>query len=72
MNVSRSCYYEWLESPKTNREKENNELIKILKVLIKKGSGSYGTRRLKNKLAEQGVVQSPTYWSVNESGWLVV
>ncbi len=58
MTVLRSCYYEWLYSPKTAREKENEELIEILKVLFEKGRGSYGTRRLKNKFAEQGLVVS--------------
>ena len=58
MTVSRSCYYEWLDSPKTEREKENEALIEILKVLFEKGRGTYGTRCLKNKLAEQGVVVS--------------
>ncbi len=60
MTVSRSCYYEWLDSPKTEREKENEneELIEILKVLFEKGRGTYGARRLKNKLAEQGIVAS--------------
>ena len=54
MTVPRSCYYEWLDSPKTEREKENEALIEILKVLFEKGRGTYGTRRLKNKLAERG------------------
>ena len=58
MNISRSCYYEWLDSPKTGREKENEELIEMLKVLFEKGRGSYGTRRLKKKLAEQGIIVS--------------
>lgn len=58
MDVSRSRYYEWLESPKTEREKENEELIEILKVLFEKGRGSYGTRRLKKKFAEQNFVVS--------------
>lgn len=58
MNISRSRYYEWLNSPKTKREKESEELIEILKVLFKKGRGSYGTRRLKNKCVEQGLVVS--------------
>lgn len=58
MNVSRSCYYEWLGSPKTGREKENEELIEILKILFEKGRGSYGTRRLKKKLAEQSLMVS--------------
>ena len=52
MNISRSCYYEWLDSPKTDREKESEELIEMLKILFEKGRGSYGTRRLKKKLAE--------------------
>ena len=47
MTVSRSCYYEWLDSPKTEHEKENEALIEILKVLFEKGRGTYGTRRLK-------------------------
>ncbi len=42
----------------TECEKENEALIEILKVLFEKGRGIYGTRRLKNKLAEQGVVVS--------------
>ena len=58
MSVSRSCYYEWLASPKTDREKENEELIEILKVLFEKGRGSYGTRRLKKKFAELGIIVS--------------
>ena len=58
MAVSRSCYYGWLNSPKTEREKEDEELIKILKILFEKGRGSYGTRRLKKKFAEQGLIVS--------------
>ncbi len=58
MTVSRSCFYEWLDSPGTDREKENDKLIEILRVIFEKGRGTYGTRRLKNKLAEQGLVVS--------------
>ncbi len=58
MKVSRSCYYQWLNAPKTKREKENELLIDQLKILFKKGRGSYGTRRLKNRFAEQGVTVS--------------
>ena len=36
MKVSRSCYYQWLVSPKTKREEENEQLIEILKDLFKK------------------------------------
>ncbi len=48
----------WLNSPKTKRETENEKRIKILKVLFEKGRGVYGTRRLKNRLAEQGIILS--------------
>ncbi len=58
MKVSRSCYYQWLNAPKTKREEENALLIDQLKILFKKGRGSYGTRRLKNRFAEQGVIVS--------------
>ncbi len=54
MNVSRSSYYGWLNSPKTEREKENDILIEMIKTLFQKGRRSYGTRRIKRKLAEQG------------------
>jgi len=58
MKVSRSRYYHWLNLPKTKREEENEQLIKRLKVLFNKGRGTYGTRRLKNRFAEQGIIIS--------------
>jgi putative transposase len=58
MSISRSCYYEWLNSPKTERERENEQLLEILKPLFQKGRGTYGTRRLKKKFAELGIVVS--------------
>ncbi len=58
MTVSRSCYYAWLDAPKTVLEKENGQLIETLTVLFEQGRGTYGTRRLKNKFAEQGIVVS--------------
>jgi len=58
MNVSRSSYYGWLNSPKTEREKENDILIEMIKTFFQKGRRSYGTRRIKRKLAEQGKIVS--------------
>ena len=58
MMVSRSYYYDWLDAPKTDREKENEQLLEILKILFETGRSTYGTRRLKKKLAEQGFVVS--------------
>ena len=54
MKVSRSSYYEWLSSPKTEREKENELLVEMIRAIFQKGRGSYGTRRIKRKLSEQG------------------
>ena len=54
MDVSRSCYYDWLNSPKTEREKENEALTEQLKKLFEDSRKTYGTRRLKRKLAEKG------------------
>ena len=58
MKVSRSSYYEWLNSPKTERENENALLIEMIKTLFQKGRRSYGTRRIKRKLAEKGKMVS--------------
>ncbi len=58
IKVSRSCYYEWLDSPKTEREKENELLIEIIKTLFRNGHSTYGTRRIKRKLREQGKIVS--------------
>lgn len=55
MGVTRSCYYDWLNSPKTGREKENEVLTERLKKLFEDSRKTYGTRRLKRKLAEQDI-----------------
>ena len=58
LNISRSCCYDWLKRPKTEREKQNEELINHLKMLFQEGRGNYGTRRLKRKLVGLGLVVS--------------
>jgi len=58
MDVSRSSYYLWINSPKTEREQENEVLIEMIKVIFQKGRQSYGTRRVKNELAKQNKVVS--------------
>jgi len=58
MDISRSRYYHWLTAPKTKREEDNERLIEQLKMLFEKGRGTYGTRRLKSKFLEQGVIVS--------------
>nr|WP_198262813.1 hypothetical protein [sulfur-oxidizing endosymbiont of Gigantopelta aegis] len=44
-----SCYYDWVSSPKTDREKENEALTEQLKKLFEDSRKTYGTRRLKRK-----------------------
>ncbi len=52
INVSRSSYYDGVNSPKTERVKENDLLSEIITTLFEDGRGSYGTRRIKRKLKE--------------------
>jgi len=71
LKVSRSCFYDWLKRPKTEREKENEALLILLKRLFKEGRGNYGTRRLKRKLADLGLYgQSASDWSFDEACWI--
>ena len=53
-SVSRSAYYEWLDRSPATLEKEDAELIEIIKDLFKIGRGNYGTRRLKKALMQKG------------------
>lgn len=58
MKVSRSGYYEWLNCPEGAKKKQDGELIKIITPIFKEGRSTYGTRRIKKKLALQGKVIS--------------
>ncbi len=71
LNVSRSGFYDWQDAPKTEREKENEELIEQLGILFQEGRGTYGTRRLKRKLKEVGLYsQSASNQPVDEACWI--
>jgi putative transposase len=50
MSLSRSAYYAWLERPQTAIEKDDAELVEVIKTLFKKSRKNYGTRRLKEAL----------------------
>lgn len=54
MKVSRSGYYEWLSSPEVARTEQDEELKKMITLVFKEGRSTYGTRRIKKKLAMQG------------------
>ena len=53
MNVSRSAYYAWQERPQTAIEKDDVELVEVIKTLFKKSRKNYGTRRLKEALIKR-------------------
>ena len=54
MKVSRSGYYEWLDSPEVLKTRQDKELTRIITSIFKEGRSTYGTRRIKKKLALQG------------------
>ena len=54
MKVSRSGYYEWLDSPEAAKTRQDKELTGIITSIFKEGRSTYGTRRIKKKLALQG------------------
>ena len=58
MKVSRSGYYEWLTRAKSTRQKEDEILLTIIDSLFQEGRSTYGTRRLKKKLAQQNRIVS--------------
>ncbi len=58
MKVSRSGYYEWLTRPESDRQKQDETLLEIIDSLFKEGRSTYGTWRLKRKLAQQNKIVS--------------
>ncbi len=54
LRVSRSSYYDWLNSSKTDRDEENEELTSIIRHIFVESCGVYGTRRIRHKLFQQG------------------
>jgi putative transposase len=66
MSVSRSAYYAWLIRPLTAIEKDDAELIEIIKPLFKKSRKNYGTRRIK-----KGLLELDRHVSLRRIGWLM-
>jgi putative transposase len=59
MKVSRSAYYQWLNKPEEcNRDKEDQELLILIRQIFAEGRSTYGARRIKKKLSLQGKVCS--------------
>ena len=55
MSVSRSGYYEWLNRPISNRDKENKKLTKMITEIFIQNRNIYGTRRIVKILAKDGI-----------------
>lgn len=55
MKVSRSGYYDWLNRPQSNRDKENKKLTQMIKEIFIKNRNIYGTRRIVRILANDGI-----------------
>ena len=54
LGVSRSAYYAWEKRPMSNREKENQRLLGIIKESHKQSRQTYGSPRIVYVLKEQG------------------
>jgi putative transposase len=55
MNVSTSGYYTWLKHEPSKREKADSRLEISIKAAHQRGRGTYGTLRIKDELAGEGV-----------------
>jgi transposase InsO family protein len=54
MQVSRSAYYAWLQRTQTAGEQDDAELAGMIANVFKKSRATYGTRRIKKTLSDQG------------------
>lgn len=55
LQVVRSGYYAWLSRPESNREKADKKLTAMIETIFRESRGTYGARRIKKKLAAQGL-----------------
>ena len=58
MKISRSSYYKWLHNPESRRKKEDKDLTEQIKALFQASRNSYGSRRIRRKLLNEGVTIS--------------
>lgn len=52
--LTRSAYYRWLNNPNSARDQKDRELTILIKEAAFKGRNTYGSRRIKAKLAQLG------------------
>lgn len=55
LEVARSGYYEWLHRPPSTRAAADQQLQDRVKHYFAQGRGTYGTRRMKSLLAQEGL-----------------
>lgn len=58
MKVSRSCYYEWLKNPESNRTKRDKELTEMISIIFHEGRRICGSRRIKKQLEKKNIITS--------------
>jgi putative transposase len=58
MKVSRSSYYQWLNDPESIRNTVDNYLIEKIESVFQVSRNSYGSRRIRRKLLNEGIVIS--------------
>jgi len=54
LRVSRSGYYEWLRRPESSRHREDRRLSQAIMAIHRRSRATYGSRRIKAELTEQG------------------
>ena len=54
MQVSRSAYYAWLQHTQTMGGQDDAELASVIAAAFKQSRSTYGTRRIKKTLSDQG------------------
>jgi len=56
--VSRSGYYAWLQKPLSARSQEDIILVQKIAVIFAQGRMVYGTRKIRARLAQEGIITS--------------
>ncbi len=55
LNVSSSGYYAWINRPQSQRDKDNEELLKKIRIIYEKSRKTYGAPRIYAALKREGV-----------------
>ncbi len=55
LGVHRSAYYAWLKRPMSKRHQEDIKLVEVIKKIHRESYNSYGVRRIKKQMADDGI-----------------